>query len=338
MKNIKIIVGFIIVVLVIITILIFIKENNAIPEEKYRISKIMHNLPGDSLNFWYMPSSLYYHQGKFVISDRGNHRITILDTNLNISSSLGKKGKGPGEFNEPCFAVLKNRKLYVADVLNHRIQIFHENGKFINSFSAVRLLCSTKFVVDNQGYIFLPNLSFDNTSLYIKYNANGEIINRYGKQIEYQDPIISRAKNYILLEIDQENNIYTIFYEVPLIRKYDSFGKLIWEKGIRHVREINKRVKHINKIKSKENMKKTFQSLAIYSMIYKEKLYVKYSGTPRGPIIGFSKITGDILHKINVLGINKKNTALYEHSFCLTNGKFFFLDRLSNCLVKCEKL
>ena len=48
---------------------------------------------------------------------------------------FGNKGEGDGEFNGPLFlSVNKAGHLMVCDELNHRIQVFELNGKFIAKF------------------------------------------------------------------------------------------------------------------------------------------------------------------------------------------------------------
>jgi len=48
---------------------------------------------------------------------------------------FGKKGEGDGEFNTPrCLSVNKAEHMMVCDRVNHRVQVFELNGKFITKF------------------------------------------------------------------------------------------------------------------------------------------------------------------------------------------------------------
>ncbi len=56
-------------------------------------------------------------------------------TTLKFDMSFGNFGKGGGEFNFPgCIATDKKGNLYICDELNHRIQKFNKDGKYILSF------------------------------------------------------------------------------------------------------------------------------------------------------------------------------------------------------------
>jgi hypothetical protein len=62
-----------------------------------------------------------------------NTRVVKFDKDGKYLMTWGKKGSGPGEFNLPhSIDIDANRRLYVADRSNSRIQIFDENGKYIS--------------------------------------------------------------------------------------------------------------------------------------------------------------------------------------------------------------
>jgi DNA-binding beta-propeller fold protein YncE len=47
----------------------------------------------------------------------------------------GTKGNGPGEFNLPhSIDIDRQRRVYVADRANSRIQVFDENGKYLDQW------------------------------------------------------------------------------------------------------------------------------------------------------------------------------------------------------------
>lgn len=66
------------------------------------------------------------------------------DKNGNFVQSSGTKGTEPGQFNRPHSIAVDKRRVYVADRLNRRIQIFDESGNFIEQwrgfFSPVRVI------------------------------------------------------------------------------------------------------------------------------------------------------------------------------------------------------
>ena len=74
---------------------------------------------------------------KIYVADWGNHRIQVLNSNFNFSTSFGKEGKENGQFNYPqAVACDSAGHVYVADSANCRIQVFTAEGKFLRKFGA----------------------------------------------------------------------------------------------------------------------------------------------------------------------------------------------------------
>ena len=85
-----------------------------------------------------MPSGLAFApNGEIFVSDGyGGHRVHKFNSKGELMHSWGKQGSGPGEF-----ALLhniwvdKNSRVYICDRENDRIQIFSENGDFIEEWT-----------------------------------------------------------------------------------------------------------------------------------------------------------------------------------------------------------
>ena len=71
--------------------------------------------------------------GTFFISDGyGNTHVMKFDKNGKFLKMWGTKGTGPGQFNGPHgIAVGLDRRVYVSDRGNGRIQVFDEEGNFL---------------------------------------------------------------------------------------------------------------------------------------------------------------------------------------------------------------
>ncbi|MFW9972453.1 MAG: 6-bladed beta-propeller, partial [Candidatus Odinarchaeota archaeon] len=69
-------------------------------------------------------------QNIFVL-DAGNCRIQKFDKNGNFLQTIGRRGQGPGEFEQPRSIQfdLKNR-IYVYDSLRRNLYVFEKDGKF----------------------------------------------------------------------------------------------------------------------------------------------------------------------------------------------------------------
>lgn len=71
----------------------------------------------------------------FVTDGYGNARVVHLDAEGKYVKSWGKLGTGPGEFNLPHSIVVDSQgRLYVADRNNARVQVFDQQGKFLDQW------------------------------------------------------------------------------------------------------------------------------------------------------------------------------------------------------------
>lgn len=69
--------------------------------------------------------------GTVWAADTGSHRIAIFDTGLAPRGSVGGRGSGPGEFENPVgLAIGPSGTVYVADSGNRRIVLLEPDGRF----------------------------------------------------------------------------------------------------------------------------------------------------------------------------------------------------------------
>ena len=93
--------------------------------------------------------------------------------------TIGKRGGEPGEFNFPTNLFVDTQgRLYVADTLNFRIQIFDPDGKLLSAFGTLGdtpgSLNRPKGVgVDSEGHIYVADTSFNNFQI---FDQNGQLL------------------------------------------------------------------------------------------------------------------------------------------------------------------
>jgi DNA-binding beta-propeller fold protein YncE len=107
------------------------------PDGKLLMTLGKPGVPGDGPDTFNGPSDVYVtRDGTIFVADghggNTNARIVKLDKNGKFIKAWGKKGTGPGEFDQPhSLAMDSGGRLYVADRGNSRIQIFDQDGKFL---------------------------------------------------------------------------------------------------------------------------------------------------------------------------------------------------------------
>ena len=83
---------------------------------------------------FYYPRGVTLHDNQVYVCDGYNLRIQVFDLNLNFVRSISSRGKGRGEFNEPCDVKLDTAgNIYVADFKNSRVQVLDNSGHFIRT-------------------------------------------------------------------------------------------------------------------------------------------------------------------------------------------------------------
>lgn len=91
---------------------------------------------GRSTTFFGPRAIVIDQQGRLLVSDTGNKRVQVFDTDGNFITQFGSSGAGDGRFNEPVgLAVDQAGNTYVADTWNKRIQVFDTNYKFLRAWT-----------------------------------------------------------------------------------------------------------------------------------------------------------------------------------------------------------
>ena len=107
------------------------------PEGKVLMTLGKPGVAGDGPDTFNCPSGVVVAaNGDIFVSDghgqNGNDRIVKFSPNGKFLTAWGKKGTGPGEFGEPhAIALDSTGRVFVADRANNRIQIFDQDGKFL---------------------------------------------------------------------------------------------------------------------------------------------------------------------------------------------------------------
>jgi DNA-binding beta-propeller fold protein YncE len=145
-----------------------------------------------------LPSGTYYGEpfnmptgvtvspsGNILVSDGyGNYKVQKFSGEGKLLGSWGRPGKGPGEFAlVHSLDVDRNGRVYVCDRENERIQIFDEDGRFLNQWTGLNLpsdICVKGDVayVTEQGLTHPPRISI--------FALDGTLLSRWGEEGEAQ--------------------------------------------------------------------------------------------------------------------------------------------------------
>jgi len=152
--------------------------------------------------------------GDFFVSDGyENTRVVKFNKDGKYLLEWGKPGKtAPAEFNTVHgIAVDNQRRVYVADRANSRIQIFDENGKFLDQWPNIRFpyyiyISRDQHLWVGDGY----------TNKILKYDLNGKLLYSWGTFGSFPGGIWGPHQ----FSVDSENNFYIADVHNGRIQKF----------------------------------------------------------------------------------------------------------------------
>ncbi len=134
--------------------------------------------PGNDDKHFKRPTDVaWLPDGTFFVSDGyGNTRVVKFDKNGKYLMAWGTPGTGPGQFNTPHSVTTdRNRRVYVSDRANNRIQVFDENGKLLDIWPNIHQAYTVRVSADNYLWAFSGPLD-----KLLKYDLNGKLLYAWG--------------------------------------------------------------------------------------------------------------------------------------------------------------
>lgn len=139
--------------------------------------------------------------GSLLVADGlGNSRIAKFDRNGAFITAWGTRGSGPGQFSGPHgIATDRNRRVYVADRTNHRIQVFDEHGKFLDQWPGLRQANDILISADQHVWVA------DGTNAKVlEYDQNGKLLYSWGTYGTFPGGFWELHQ----MSVDSEGNLY----------------------------------------------------------------------------------------------------------------------------------
>jgi len=141
--------------------------------------------------------------GTFFITDGYiNTRVLKYDKDGKFLMTWGTEGSEPGQFKSPVHAVAidNDRRLYVADRGNSRIQIFDENGKFLDQWPNIRDPWDVHITADQRNVWVVDG----QTNKFLKFDKSGHLLYSWGTYGQFPGGLWGVHQ----FSVDQEGNLY----------------------------------------------------------------------------------------------------------------------------------
>ncbi|MGE4657653.1 MAG: hypothetical protein AAEI08_01850, partial [Gammaproteobacteria bacterium] len=159
--------------------------------------------------------------GASVFVEGRNARVIKFNESGDYVMQWGSVGKPPNETRPGYFNNVhgiavdpETRQVFVNDRDNHRIQVFTENGKFLNDWSTGDARTDIHLI------IYSPDRALwavdRNTSKILKYNLNGHLLYSWGTWGAFPGGMWGVHG----LDVDQEGNLYTAAVDGARVQKF----------------------------------------------------------------------------------------------------------------------
>jgi len=178
------------------------------------------------------------------ISDPGLSKVFQYGYDGNFIKSIGKTGRGPGEFEHQSVIFASDKRIFIQDQSQRRLIAFdlkNDDSKIFNQNNGVFIEAE-----EYQGllYGFAPKAlmgkaSDEKEGLIHVYDLEGKLVDSFGDYLAYTEnmPAIT---SWPLIEIE-DGLVHVLFFYFPLYRIYSIEGKLIAEFDLTEILDVNKK-------------------------------------------------------------------------------------------------
>jgi len=162
---------------------------------------------------------------EIAVTDNGNNRVQLFNSDGTYLRSFGRKGDKNGEFNFPTgIGFDKNANIIVADCQNRRVQCFSSQGEHLNTFSSYgyldhQLRGPHGLSVDNEGNIIVADRR---NKLMIKiFHPNGQFLRKIGGTVFTFPFHCVQYESYLVVSDSDEH----------CIKVFNTAGKFLYKFG-----------------------------------------------------------------------------------------------------------
>jgi iron(III) transport system ATP-binding protein len=145
------------------------------------------------------------HENFYVCEYGENDRVQKFSVEGSLICSFGRFGTGPGEFQRPSGIVWYDNRVYIADAINNRVQVFSDDGEYIevlgNSSAEWQLEYPYDIAEGDEGDLYLIEYGGSRVS---RLDRSGKLLGRWGR--------IGSAKGELAtpwgLAVDDERRVF----------------------------------------------------------------------------------------------------------------------------------
>lgn len=155
----------------------------------------------------------------FVADGHGNSRIVKLSKDGTFIKQWGRKGTGPGEFDLPHYIDMDSRgRIFVADRNNNRIQLFDQEGNFLDQWKQFGRPTGMFIGADDALYVADHQSTEERNPGFKRGLYIGSA--RDGKMTEFIEDPVAEGSGAEGVAADPQGNLYVSVVRLHTLRKY----------------------------------------------------------------------------------------------------------------------
>ena len=220
-------------------------ENGLLDQDKNPTIKLLNTIgkedsDRDEYDF-NIPTDIVLIEKQIIIVDAGSHQIKFFDLDGKFIKRIGKKGSNSSEFYYP-YSIDVNSKgiIYISDLGNDRIQLFDQNGGYLNDlpFTTGNMRINSSNIISvtkAHGYFNYAIQNFDDFGMdsnILLLSKEGEKKDSLSEKLKYNNAQMDSQGNEVYVDFDKSNNILVTYLYRNLIEKFDSSSNLLWRKEL----------------------------------------------------------------------------------------------------------
>jgi hypothetical protein len=188
------------------------------PNPRQSDEEVLANQPPGPYDFGQAAVLAFFPNGDFLVGDGyQNGRIARYNPEGGLISEFGTPGKGgPGQFDlVHGVAIDREHRIYVSDRDNDRIQVFTEDGEFVEEWPDIK--GPTGIYIDERENAWVLSTTLNQI---LQFNLNGELQYQFGAYCCTRGGFVGGFSRPHQMVVDAAGNLYVANYDGGFVTKY----------------------------------------------------------------------------------------------------------------------
>lgn len=180
------------------------------PNPRGSKEEVLAHQPPGPLDFGQNSTLTFLPNGDFLLGDGyWNGRIARYNSKGEFVSDFGTPGTGPGQFNLiHGVAIDKQHRIYVSDRDNNRVQVFQEDGTFIEEWPDIQ--GPTGIYIDDREHVWILSTTLNGIA---EYTLQGQLMQHFGAYCCTRGGFEGGLSRPHQMSRDEKGNIYIANYD-----------------------------------------------------------------------------------------------------------------------------